>query len=315
MAFKGEFLIGLILMHAALIVAAIAMSDTKEETGNGASGKLNVITVTKEEIEGEYYDSQLGGIHFHVIVRDEYHFLSISTTEGEPLVISKQLHNSSMVMKISGTEFLVFKDRQSEGESYRYTDYIVPAAFHKSVEKSLKRDQFSEKLLRHLDSEAVNETRKSAIENLALRPEVELFMSASEALGDLGIIGATNPAAMAFYALTLRLEKYRDILLNVDFTEIENTSENFYTDDLELEYRQKRACGSRCPYGSCPYYGYGSNCFGMCGPRCSCQSWFCGDCCVHQGCRDHDSCCALHGYASWHCLRVWDIRCNQPFYC
>lgn len=30
-------------------------------------------------------------------------------------------------------------------------------------------------------------------------------------------------------------------------------------------YRQKRSCDSHCQTGSCPYRGYGPNCYGMCG--------------------------------------------------
>ena len=73
----------------------------------------------------------------------------------------------------------------------------------KSIKKALKREHFSANLLQQLDTEAVNETRQNAVESLALRPEIELCMSAAQALGDLGVIGSQNPAAMPFYALTL----------------------------------------------------------------------------------------------------------------
>ena len=292
-----------ILILTALLAVVIALPMEK--------GKLNVITITQEEIEGEYHSS-MGGIHFRSVVKGEYHFLSITTADGEPIVIAKQPHNSTTFMTLSGTDFLIMNDLSDSGLT-KYTDYIVPNVFHKNVEKALKRDQFSNKLLQQLDTETVNETRHSAIESLALRPEIELCMSAAEALGNLGVIGSQNPAAMPFYALTLRLAKYRNILLTgADFTM--NDDDN-YQEGVQLEDRQKRSCGYLCPYGYCPYYGYGSDCFGMCGMGCTCQSWFCGDCCVHQGCYDHDYCCGTYGYTSWTCITVWNIDCDSHYYC
>jgi len=35
----------------------------------------------------------------------------------------------------------------------------------------------------------------------------------------------------------------------------------------------------------------GDNCKGMCGPRCKCWKWVCGDCCCHNGCLSHDNHC------------------------
>ena len=34
-----------------------------------------------------------------------------------------------------------------------------------------------------------------------------------------------------------------------------------------------------------------NECYGMCGPGCTCWSWVCGDCCYHYGCARHDSWC------------------------
>ncbi len=35
----------------------------------------------------------------------------------------------------------------------------------------------------------------------------------------------------------------------------------------------------------------GDDCFGMCGPGCSCWSFICGDCCCYDGCKSHDITC------------------------
>ncbi len=44
--------------------------------------------------------------------------------------------------------------------------------------------------------------------------------------------------------------------------------------------------------GYCQAYpNTGNDCYGMCGPDCSCWSWVCGDCCYHYGCAVHDNWC------------------------
>ena len=303
---------GALLTFSTLLAISIALPMETEVQPDAKNGKLNVLTITQEEIEGEYHSST-GGIHFRSIVRGEYHFLSITTAGGEPLVIAKQPHDSTTLMTLSGTDFLVMKQPSGSGLT-KYTDYIVPSVFQKSVKKALKHEYFSTELLQQLDTEVVNETRQNAIESLALRPEIELCMSAAQALGDLGIIGSQNPAAMPFYALTLRMTKFRDILLSGE-GDLTMDGEDDDHRGVQLEDRQKRSCDSRCRTGSCPYRGYGPNCYGMCGRRCSCQSWFCGDCCVHQGCLGHDYCCGTYGYSSWSCITVWNIVCDRPYSC
>lgn len=304
---KGSII--LLILTSLLVVASSLPLETEVDEQRNEEGKLNVITITQEEIEGEYHSPSGGGIHFKSVVRGEYHFLSITTTEGEPLVIAKQPHNSTTLMTLTGIDFLVMKTPSESGPT-KYTDYIVPNVFHKNVEKALKWNRFSGKLLEQLDTE-VNETRQSTIENLALRPEIELCLSAAQALGDLGVVGAQNPAAMPFFALTLRLMKYRAILNGNELTTINDIIGNRRE---TVDDRQKRSC-SLCTHGSCPYYGYGNDCYGMCGIRCWCQSWFCGDCCVHQGCLGHDYCCGEYGYTSWSCITVWNIDCDSSYSC
>jgi hypothetical protein len=45
-----------------------------------------------------------------------------------------------------------------------------------------------------------------------------------------------------------------------------------------------------CPPGS-DAHPCNNNCFGMCGPNCTCWRWVCGDCCMHKGCLVHDISC------------------------
>merc|ERR1719318_655592 len=45
-------------------------------------------------------------------------------------------------------------------------------------------------------------------------------------------------------------------------------------------------------------------CMGLCGKRCDCWKWVCGDCCIHTGCLEHDNACK----SSW-----WSTDCWNPF--
>ena len=269
-----------------------ADTDVAEEVG-----KLRLITITHQRIEGEYYSST-GGIHFQSEINGEYHFLSVNTPEGEPIVMAKQYHETASLMTVTENNFLVMNSRDEDGHS-KYSDYVVPGAYKALVDNALKRDHLSSKILRQLDDRNTNETRQLAFEDLALRDEIELITGAARSLGQLGITGSENPAALPFFVLTIRLQKYRDSLLNNE-------------EQVPTPTHQKRQSGV-CTYGSYPYGGYGADCFGMCGYGCYCWYWVCGDCCVHQGCYDHDTCCSIYGYWSWECWSVWNFSCSGYF--
>jgi hypothetical protein len=49
-----------------------------------------------------------------------------------------------------------------------------------------------------------------------------------------------------------------------------------------------------------------NNCYGKCGPGCTCWGFVCGDCCYHYGCAKHDGYCRGSGF--WDtakCVTTW----------
>ena len=303
------------LILAAMIVATASVPMEPDSRSQGDNeegqevGKLHIITITNEKIEGEYY-SPTSGIHFQSEVKGEYHLLSVTTIDGQPLVIAKQFHESASLMRITETDFLVMNSRDDDGHP-KYTDYVVPEAYHDRVESALKRNRLSNKFLRHLDNTNINETRQLAFEALALRDEIELITEAAWTLGKLGINGNENPAAMPFYLLARRLQQYRDSLLSpaddADMVDRADDREKRWLPALSYVTVERRS--SSCVGGSQP--SSSNNCLGMCGYGCSCWSWVCGDCCVHQGCLDHDNCCRTHGFWSWACWSLWNFSCSS----
>lgn len=46
----------------------------------------------------------------------------------------------------------------------------------------------------------------------------------------------------------------------------------------------------------CYQYRWTDECIGLCGIKCRCAKWVCGDCCFHGGCAAQDYCCKRIGY-------------------
>ena len=311
---KNGFCVLVIPLIIAVTIAAVVCAPMEQESNSEAAeevGKLRVITITQEKIKGEYYTPS-GGIHFQSEINGEYHFLSVTTPDGEPIVMAKQFQESETLMTVTERNFLVTNTHDENGFS-KYTDYVVPGTYLDAVESALKKNQLSSKILRQLDDRNTNETRQIAFEELALRDEIELITEAARTLGKLGITGNENPAALPFYVLAMRLQKYRNNILNdtgVTEKPIQNPQKRQLLPALYIAVELYELIDI-CVTGRRPWYGYGSNCHGMCGPGCECWSWACGDCCVHQGCRQHDTCCGVYGYWSWECLSVWNFSCSS----
>lgn len=311
---RSTYTISMLILAAVIVATASAPTEPDDHTQEDNEeaqemGKLHIITITNEKINGEYY-SPVSGIRFQSEVKGKYHFLSVTTIDGQPLVTAKQFHDLASLMRITETNFLVMNSQDDNGHPM-YTDYVVPGAYHDRVESALKRNRLSSKLLRHLDNTNINKTRQSAFEALALCNEIELITKAAWTLGKLGINGNENPAAMPFYLLARRLQQYKDSLLSpaddVDIMDRAGDRQKQWLPALSYVTVERRSAS--CISELQP--DQSEQCLGMCGLRCYCWSWVCGDCCVHQGCLDHDNCCDQYGYWSWACWSLWNFSCSS----
>ncbi len=98
-------------------------------------------------------------------------------------------------------------------------------------------------------------------------PEVRGLPYLSRALGEMGYTGSEYPAVLPLH----KMARQSADALGIDVQPLASAdSENSY-------------CTA--------YPNRGNNCYGMCGPGCSCWSWVCGDCCYHYGCARHDTWC------------------------
>ena len=185
------------------VVDCLAASHPSPATS--ADTKLRIISVPMERLEVEFY-SLTGGIHILSEVRSgsEAVRISITSTNGEPIfAVDRPIDHTQSLLSIVGNEFLIVNETSGNSEA-KPTEYVVPEAYSLRVKNALKHHQLPNKLLRHLDRETVNATGRSAIEDLMVRPEVQLITAAAFALGETGLHGRDNPAAMAFYSTALR---------------------------------------------------------------------------------------------------------------
>ena len=277
---------------AALAVTALLMSiSTAEPYHQPQPGtdepKLQIISVTLERVEANFF-SPMAGIHIHSQVHSDGELVqvSITTMDGETLfAVDRPVDSSQSLLTMDGNEFLMINETLDEGET-KLSEYAIPEAYSLQVRNAMKRHMLPKSLLRHLDRENVNTSGRNAIDNMLMRPEVQLIATAAFALGDTGLYGYENPAVMAFYATALR---FSTVLAERDHDmskAVERNKRGWF--DWLFGSQPQEYCSnsdSNCDSGYCPI---GQGCLGLCGPGCTCWWIVCGDCCYNQGCYDHD---------------------------
>ena len=282
------------------------------------SGLSSDTTVTQEQLQGEYYGTE-GGIRFSSTVNATYAVLSITTTTGGYVVyIVHPLASNMTMMGVNNTDFLLMERNQQDVIDYE--DYVIPRDAKSLMETIMSGNgRMTDDVLQMLDNKTVNETRQSMLYNLAVSYEATLIIEAAQALGDRGIMGMDYPSVMSFYQFALRLAITRDVA-----GATENKAKYSFSSDSKGYHRQQRnvrcsSNGASCPAGRCPFRKYDNDCFGMCGPGCTCWDIVCGDCCIHQYCRTHDQCCHDVGFYTLICFSVAFRRpfasCSDTFRC
>lgn len=107
----------------------------------------------------------------------------------------------------------------------------------------------------------------NVLDEMLAVPEAASLPMLSRTLGSMGITGSAYPASLALHKIAR--QSADALAINVD--------------PLPPAPDETSYCTA--------YPNPGNNCYGMCGPGCSCWSWVCGDCCYHSGCAKHDDWC------------------------
>lgn len=107
---------------------------------------------------------------------------------------------------------------------------------------------------------------EGALDELLNAPEMVILPIMSRTLGARGLTGMSHPASLSLHKMARQTAD--GLGIEVEALEVSDNDE--------------------VPACSRPR---ANNCYGMCGPGCSCWSWVCGNCCWHRGCAKHDSWC------------------------
>lgn len=127
---------------------------------------------------------------------------------------------------------------------------------------------------------------------------IELLKDLCFSLGDLGVSGKTHPSALPLFMTSMRMSHFA----KKPSPTAEESDGMVLTAFTKLAYQLKATCQE--------YPNRDQDCFGMCGPSCTCWRIICGDCCLHQGCAEHDKCCRTD-YWSLNCLIPIPFSCNS----
>ena len=281
---------------AVLLIMEIAAVPHPDTAGHANEHKLQIISLSKERLEANFYTTT-GGIRIlsQIHSNGDLARVSITSMNGETIfAVDYPTDRSQGLLTINGDEFFIANKTLSNGEN-QVKAYYVPDDFSLQVKTEMKLT-ISKSLMDQLDGENVNATARTAIEHLLIRTEVQVIPIAAIALGNAGVYGRDNPAAMAFYTTALRFAKVisQDTFDDTIPPPTEAAKPNRYR--RWVSYCSNS--GSYCWSNNCPS---GSNCVGMCGPGCTCWWFVCDDCCQNIGCYLHDVYGCPDGTDTWQC--------------
>jgi hypothetical protein len=118
----------------------------------------------------------------------------------------------------------------------------------------------------------------NVLDDMLKLPEVAQFPILSRALGVRGFTGSDFPAVLVLHKVAQQAAQALSV--NVPTLASQVASEAY--------------CQA--------YPNQNNGCYGMCGPKCTCWSWVCGDCCYHYGCAVHDDWCRDGKW--WYCYNI-----------
>ena len=250
---------------------------------------------------GKYVSLRGDGIQFHT----NRGYLSVTTLDDKPVFFASmdQLAGAKGFgyMKVYEQHFAYVDNKAYALSRPVDVQTLLSHSHRKKFVAKLQEDD-------HRAHAAVAET---SMEDLAKSREAALMIEASFVLGkEYGFIGRDNPEVLPLYGIAMQLAAMRRGE-NVDDATVQRLcgdecpSEGCKAQSADGQFQFCRPEGSQ---GECPPCR-DNNCFGMCGRRCCCWEWVCGDCCWYQYCHDHDICCEKQGFLNpWNdCLDIPEL--------
>ena len=227
------------------------------------------------------------------------------------------------------------------------TDYLIPSAMNEQAKQAFQQRKI-DRMASLFDREDVQSSTENTIRELTHRPEVRVLEETAHTLGERGVTGRDNRGALLFYTMVLQLVRGRDgestsrdgsderddgrllekrqlpppfdsSLPTFPTSPSTSPSTSPTTPPSTQTPCESHTCTNprgrlcenchhdhECPCGLCPLM---PKCLGMCGFRCFCWRFVCGDCCYWDGCYQHDLACR-DNFISLACLLPFNFTCN-----
>jgi hypothetical protein len=167
--------------------------------------------------------------------------------------------------------------------------------------RSKKGVEYQYNQRRHMGSISDEIHITQALEELVADENSRLVVDLSMALGEFGVYGHRSPCVLPLYAMALSISHYSQ----QGGYKVSSSSDCAH--DETSAKRVRRSWWFFKKEDTCTSLKNDPNnddCLGMCGKKCDCWKFVCGDCCKHKGCLEHDKCCASKGTSSMDCLLV-----------
>ena len=261
---------------------------------------LELEELSKHNVKGKFLDVQKGeGIQFQTKPDGS---MSIATVSGRLMINlsgifytmgpNGKIHNN--LVEIGGKSFLRQSDEVVDGDYYLSTSQasVIKRALA-SKDQAASQDAVIT-VLQGLDETAIDyhkDAVSESISDLLKDSHYPLINEAVHYMGEtIGLTGLDYPSLLPLYLMAMKLEEISD-----------NTNSMSWQ-----KYPRNLLCLKTCK--PCKRY----ECLGLCGRKCSCWNWVCGDCCYHYICFNHDLDCINCGEYSFRCV-IGDPK--PPFNC
>ena len=255
-----------------------------------AEPQLELILKSKNRFIGKFTENG-EGIIFHTQSDGK---MTISSTQGSNIISVgevfytgyNQMEASSLV-EINGWSFL-----RQKGSYDSINDYYLYPHEAKIIKNALLNNipgniQMVMQSMYDNDPALHRDAIENSIYSLIESQYFPLISKAVHYMGEhMKLTGKEYPSLLPLYLMTMKLEEIDE----------DKTSSYMYA----LFERRRRRFSLRC-LKTCPPCRR-NNCLGMCGRRCKCWRWVCGNCCYHYGCFIHDLDCKHCGYVSFKCI-------------
>ena len=252
----------------------------------GSSGEGNGFS-------GKYVSLQGDGIHFH----SKNGYLSVTTLDDQPVFFASM----DPLMGKEGFGYMSIR-----GKPFAFVnDQAYALSEHMSTQTLLshgQREQFIAQLQE--DNEYDDDTAtETSMDELAQTREAVLMEETALVLGTKhSLIGSENPNVLPLYMIAMELSSIRKET-TATTTAVCNKNYKCPRNGCNVEsFSGDKYCKS-ASQGDCPSCEP-DECYGMCGYGCCCWEFVCDDCCYHELCARHDTCCRKR--SSW---KIWKNDC------